>query len=239
MSDWVNWQQFADLNKDSLAEQDLTDAQAREAQQAEANTWIGKVRQEQATGMSQEAKGGPRFRGTQSTASYGEAMAAAEKGMAAGIGAQDAPWEKALRPNRDTSSPWDTFAERMGGIQADAQSFQQQREANRVAAEEKKKAEAERNDKMRADKQKFYAGLAAKMASEMGGTGLMWQGYTQESARGGIQQRAQQLLRAKASGEWDGAGADAALKAWAPKWANGDWGPDARGGGTPSNDWKW
>ena len=115
MSDWVNWQEFADMNRPEVqreADERAAEMQGQEALMQKAISGLAN------TAGSQAARG--TFQGTSALGSYSDVMKQRETALqndSQANPAMRAPWERSLRQGiTETENPWQSLSKRLGDV---------------------------------------------------------------------------------------------------------------------------
>ncbi len=178
MSDWVNWQEFAGLNKPEVQRQADMQDQARMAEQAKMDTALNGLSDE---AFSKAQKG--QLGDLSQLGGYSALMASRDAALTQNR-QQVAPWESELTKNQpQKDSPWASLDKRLGSI------------GNRAGQRNTQQLNNEAYAKQMADTRKFQADQKAKMDEAMNGKRnaeasayRKWSDYVQGRARnpGGI-----------------------------------------------------
>lgn len=152
MSDWVNWQQFSELNRPEVQRQADERNEAMRAEKARMD--------QQLYGLSNRAFDAAdvgRFSGTRNTAGYGDVMRQRDEAMRAQVGQnqQMAPWESELtRGVQRDENPWGRLGARLADID------------NRAMRRNEQRNWQVRDQQERAQREAFNKAEAARMHEE-------------------------------------------------------------------------
>lgn len=135
MSDWVNWQEFSDLQKPEIQRQEDERNNAMDAQGAALQKALMGLGREADSQVAQGA-----YRGASTLGSYSDVMRQRDAALAADNSTnalRKAPWETDLGAGQgQRANPWASLTSRLGGF--DEKNARQSTDvANRKAAEER------------------------------------------------------------------------------------------------------
>lgn len=194
MSDWVNWQQLAEMAKPEVQRLADVEREDNERQRLEAAKAVSRVRRENEANLTLEGKGGGYRAGPiQGLASYSDAMKQRDAAMGAHTArvGGSAAWERDLRGGQDVApSPWESLNQRLGAVEATGDAWRAQWRQNEADAEAKRKKAAERAAADAERRRNFYAEAYRSLPDAH---------LTEDDKR----QRAGMLYRAGERREWD------------------------------------
>lgn len=218
MSDWVNWQQLAEMAKPEVQRLADVEREDNERQRLEAAKAVSRVRRENEANLTLEGKGGGYRAGPiQGLASYSDAMKQRDAAMGAHTArvGGSAAWERDLRGGQDVApSPWESLNQRLGAVEATGDAWRAQWRQNEADAEAKRKKAEERAAKDKENRDAYYASLESRLGGRLNDNiyRATTHGYT-----GDLTQQARQLQAAQSRGEWSSG--DSALNRWLPTFA--------------------
>lgn len=137
MSDWVNWQQFAELNAPEVQRRSDDNEMRMAEQQRQMDASLGSLSRD-AMSWANAGEGNS----LSALGSYGDLMAGAKADAANTPAAQQgAPWDSELG-GTSYASPWGKLSEKLGGIQAQAAQRGAEVRGNRAAEQQKAEMKA-------------------------------------------------------------------------------------------------
>lgn len=178
MSDWVNWQQFNDLNK--------TEVQREADEQQQANAQQQAVMQKALSGLgdaagAQAAAG--TYQGLDKLAGYGDLMKMRDQQLrdSQQTQSQAAPWEQALHGGQQQAeSPWAQLTKKLGDYDAKyatANTATQNRQAYQAQLESQREFNRQQAAKLAASKPKDnYANEYARWSDAVQNSGSHYAG---------------------------------------------------------------
>lgn len=176
MSDWVNWQDFAEANKPEVA---------RENDAAEAAQRAEKVRMDaQLSDLSNAAMrraGMGQWDARRTGASYSDVMRQANEAMTRQRQQEiAAPWEADLG-RKQYETPWAQLGARLGGINQKAADLN-----TKTRVEQARKAQEDAQKKWNEEQKKFLDEQMNGQKNRDAATYSAWSDYVQRHANGGV-----------------------------------------------------